>query len=171
MGCMVASQALFKQFERIGVLYLRGLERAPARPCALMDWHLLDLYSASPGLEAQEWAGAEKAITSQPLAADNAFEKKGPVPFPNLAKRADRRERVADELAIHRHQARVPGEFCKFIEGREVTHGSSSARFSKRSLYYERRESSLTPADCRDFGFMPDTLFSLLPLDLADGAC
>src|SRR5439155_3862243 len=66
---------------------------------------LLDSHSAIMRLEAQEWAGAKEAVPTQPLAADHAFEEKRPVAFLNLAEGAHRRECVADQLPIDRHDA------------------------------------------------------------------
>ena len=75
-------------------------------------------------LEAQERAGAEEAITAEAFAADDALEEKRPIALLNLAKGADGRERVADELAVDGHEAGLARQLDKFLEGRTITHCS-----------------------------------------------
>ena len=76
----------------------------------------MNLHALLVRLKTQERAGADKAVTSQAFAADHALEQEGPVPFLDLAEGADRGQRIADELAIDRHQARVPSQLREFIE-------------------------------------------------------
>ena len=130
----VESQLVLKQSEQVGVLQLQGLggPRAGLRiPCGGC---FLDLHLAVPGLEAQERPGAKEAVTSQPLAAHHALEQERPVSLLDLAKRAYRGQRIADQLTIDRHQAGAIGQRDKFMKGRKIAHP-----ISKRvSLYYNR---------------------------------
>ncbi len=71
-------------------------------------------------LEAQERARAEEAVAAQPLAADDAFEEERPVAFLDLAEGGDRRQRVADQLAIDRDDVALLGQLQKLVKGRQV---------------------------------------------------
>ncbi len=110
---LVGGHLLFQQRKRIGMLHLDG---RPAR--GLKD------DAGAERLEAQEGAGADEAVTAEPLAADDALEQKRPFALLNLTEGADGRERVADELAVDRHQAGLAGQLDEFLEGRMVAHGS-----------------------------------------------
>ena len=77
------------------------------------------LDAAAVRLEAQERAGAEEAVAAEPFAADDALEEERPVALLDLAEGADRRERVADELAVDRHHAVAARQLDEFLEGRD----------------------------------------------------
>ncbi len=84
----VVGHLLFKQPQRVGMLDLDGRAAGGLEDDAVAE-----------GLEAQERAGAEEAITSDALASDDTLEKKRPVAVLDFAERADGGERVAKELA------------------------------------------------------------------------
>ena len=93
---MISLQALFKHPEWVGaVKFLR----------ALFIEVRLDPNVAIVSPETQKRSRAKETVAANPFAADDAFEEKGPIAFLNLAKRGDRRERVADELAIDGNDA------------------------------------------------------------------
>src|SRR5262245_1545259 len=92
----VSGEFFFQQTQRVGVLHLLD----PTR-------RILDAYARSERLEPQKWSCAEETVTSQPLTADDALEQKRPISLLNLAESADRRQRIADQLAIDRYQARL----------------------------------------------------------------
>ena len=74
-------------------------------------------------LEAEERPGAEEAVAAEPLAADDALEQERPVALLDLAEGADRRESVAEELAVDGDD-RVPGrQLGELVERGEVAHG------------------------------------------------
>src|SRR5205807_5504359 len=109
VGGAVKGKLLFEEAQRVGVLEF-------ARPGLGQD--VVDLHAPAVGLEAQEGASAEETVAPEALAADNALEEKGPVAFLDLAEGADGRERIADELAVDRHHAGLPGELDELLEGR-----------------------------------------------------
>src|SRR5689334_3578672 len=99
---------------------------------------LHNLNPALERLEAQQRSGAQKAVAADPLAAHDALKEKGPVPFLNLAKSGDRRQRVCCELTVHGHQVRMAAQFNKFFEARKVTHGLSPGRAINYLVYTVR---------------------------------
>src|ERR1700736_217254 len=74
---------------------------------------MLDLHAAIERLETDERPGTEEAITAEAFAVDHALEEKRPIAFLDLAEGADRRQRVADELAVNRHDAALFGQVEK----------------------------------------------------------
>src|SRR5262249_42861256 len=102
-------QLLLQQEERVGGVQLLPLATVAA-----------DL--RAEGLEAEERPGAEEAVAAQPLAANNALEEERPVPLLDLAEGGDRRECVADELAVDRHETRAPGEVQELFQIGVVAH-------------------------------------------------
>src|SRR6266852_5923377 len=101
---------------------LLGGRRAQPLPAGRLCGTMLDAHAAIKSLRSQEWTGSQKAVAADPLAADHAFQEERPVLFLDLAESADRGQRVADKLAIDRHQIGVPSQRDKFIEGRAVVH-------------------------------------------------
>src|SRR5262249_7177892 len=79
---------------------------------------LLHLDMRAGRLEAQERPRAEETVASQPLAPDDALEQERPVALLNLAEGADRRQRVAGQLAVDRHQVALAGQSNELIERR-----------------------------------------------------
>src|SRR5262249_6265151 len=109
----VGRRLLVQQAERVGVLQGAGRGTGTARP---RKPAVLQLHLAAHGLEAQERPGAQEAVAAQALAADDALEEEGPFAFLDLAESADRGQRVADELSVHRHQTAVSGQLQEFVE-------------------------------------------------------
>src|SRR5262245_55226264 len=85
----------------------------------------MNLDAVLVGLEAQERAGAEEAVAPHALAADDGLEQERPSALLDLAEGADRRQGVADQLAVDRHQASVAGQFNELLEGGKILHGES----------------------------------------------
>src|SRR5438552_2144868 len=85
-------------------------------------------------VKAQERPGAEEAVAADALASDHALEQERPITFLNLAEGADRRERVADQLAIDRHDPGVAGQLGEFFKGRQIAHAASAAMLTLRRL-------------------------------------
>ena len=77
--------------------------------------------AAVVGLDADERRAADEAVPAVPLAADDAFKQERPIAFLHFAERADRRERVAQELAIHGDDGMTGRKPCEIVERREVT--------------------------------------------------
>src|SRR4051794_33443805 len=84
----------------------------------------VDAHARSECFKAQKRAGADEAVPAYALAANDAFEQERPLAFLNLAKSADRGERVADKLAINRHQAGILRQRGELFESRSITHAS-----------------------------------------------
>src|SRR5213596_3299661 len=122
--------------------------------------YFLDLHLAVESLKAQEGSGAKEAIAADALAAHDALKQKRPVLFLNLAKGADGRERVADQLAIHRHEAGVAGQRGALLEGRQVMHLAP----------WRRMANLLLSTDCSR-ARKGETGISPAALDLPWGAC
>src|SRR5262249_22847302 len=104
-------------------LQFAGLRHSrTCRGSQISRWRLLDQYSSVKGLKSQKRSRAEEAVAAQPLATDHALKKKRPVAFLDFAKSADRRQGVAAQLSIHRHQAMVLGQSHEFVKGGAVAH-------------------------------------------------
>ncbi len=101
----------------------------------------MDLHARAISLETQEGTAADEAVAAQTFAADDALEQKRPVAFLNLAEGADRRQRVADELAIDRHQAHRPGgragQGNEFLEAGTMAHARGSHSGTKEKTNAE----------------------------------
>ena len=83
----VSRDVLFQERQRVGVVEFL---RLPA-----FAFRRLDLDACPEGEEAQERPGADEAVASQTLAADDALEQEGPFVLLHLAERRHGRERVA----------------------------------------------------------------------------
>src|SRR5262249_42230363 len=105
-----------------GELLLQEPQRVVVLELADEGASLVDFDAAPERLEAQERAGAEEAVPADALAADDALEEERPFALLNFAEGADRRERVAHELAVDGHQAGAPGQFGELLERGAVTH-------------------------------------------------
>ncbi len=68
-----------------------------------------DRDAIAAGFDLQERIGGEKAVAADLLAADDAFEQAGARTRVELVKRRDRRERIADQAAVDRHEVRHRG--------------------------------------------------------------
>src|SRR5262249_37333978 len=123
----IGGQLLLQQQQRVGMLRLDDFVA------------LLQLDTIAERLEAQERPGAEEAVASQPLAADDALEEKGPISLLNLAEGANRRQRIAGELAIDRHQVALAGQADELVEGRMVAHDPFTIRWIGPALSPRRR--------------------------------
>src|SRR5260370_13517769 len=84
-----------------------------------------NLHMAIVSLKSQPRTGADKAVSSQPLAAHHALENKRPVAFLNLAESADGGERVPDQLAIDGDETGRAGQFHELVKTWAVAHAGS----------------------------------------------
>ena len=88
-------------------------------------------------LELEERPRAEEAVAADPLAADDALEEERPVALLDLAEGADGRERVAGELAVHRHD-RVPARPGRRTRRRTGSSASGPPHGVRRGMVYAR---------------------------------
>src|SRR5437763_4539845 len=85
---------------------------------------LLQLDATAERLETQERPRPEEAVAPESLTADNALEEKRPISLLDLAEGTDRRQRVAGQLAVDRHQVALARQADELVEGRMVAHES-----------------------------------------------
>src|SRR5215831_15971597 len=81
---------------------------------------LLNLHTAVKSLEAKKRPSAQKTVSAQAFAVDDALKEKRPIAFLNLAKRGDGRKRVANKLAINRHHVGIASQVDKLIKCRSM---------------------------------------------------
>src|SRR5205814_5677462 len=112
----VRGEVLLQEPQRVGVFRLDDRRGSAAGGLAG------DVDVIAVGLEAQERAGAEERVAAEALAADDALEQERPVALLDLAERADRRQRVADQLAVDRHDAGAARQLDEFFVSGTVTH-------------------------------------------------